>query len=170
MLENIEHRRTRVGAIARIALDVELALVAEGAVEAGAVHAGGGAEIVERGRRESVLWDQIERLAERDFGLVGARPAAAFWCDGGSGFCRRRRSSRFLYHFAINSLTTRYIMRDSIKINRGPKHRTKPPRRLPMDLYFSPLASSLATRIPLYEAAAEPNSLEAAPKPKVVQH
>ena len=76
--ENFMHRRARVVAIALIALDVELALVAERAIEARPVHAGGGAEIVERGRGESVLAKQIERLAERDFGLIGARPPATF--------------------------------------------------------------------------------------------
>src|SRR5258708_35693100 len=102
MLENIKHRRTGIGAIARIALDVELALVAEGAVEAGAVHAGGGAEIVQRGRREPVFTEQIERLAERDFRLVGARPAAAVWRDG-IGVCREPFT--FFDPFSKNPLT-----------------------------------------------------------------
>jgi glutathione S-transferase len=39
-----------------------------------------------------------------------------------------------------------------------------------MDLYFSPLACSLATRISLYEAGAEANYLEVDPKTKVVQN
>ena len=39
-----------------------------------------------------------------------------------------------------------------------------------MDLYFSPLACSLATRIALYEAGAEANFLEVDPKTKVVRH
>ena len=38
-----------------------------------------------------------------------------------------------------------------------------------MDLYFSPLACSMATRIALYEAGAEANYLEVDPKTKVVQ-
>ena len=38
-----------------------------------------------------------------------------------------------------------------------------------MDLYFSPLACSLATRIALYEAGAAANYLEVDPKTKVVQ-
>jgi glutathione S-transferase len=38
-----------------------------------------------------------------------------------------------------------------------------------MDLYFSPLACSLATRIALYEAGVEANYLEVDPKTKVVQ-
>jgi len=38
-----------------------------------------------------------------------------------------------------------------------------------MDLYFSPLACSLATRIALYEAGAEANYFEVDPKTKVVQ-
>ncbi|MGC2779421.1 MAG: glutathione binding-like protein [Bradyrhizobium sp.] len=37
-----------------------------------------------------------------------------------------------------------------------------------MDLYFSPLACSLATRIALYEAGAQANYLEVDPKTKVV--
>ncbi|WP_024507332.1 glutathione binding-like protein [Bradyrhizobium sp. ARR65] len=37
-----------------------------------------------------------------------------------------------------------------------------------MDLYFSPLACSMATRIALYEAGAEANYLEVDPKTKVV--
>src|SRR6266852_4752363 len=39
-----------------------------------------------------------------------------------------------------------------------------------MDLYFPPLACSLATRIALYEAAAEASYLEVDPKTKVVQN
>src|SRR5947209_15080029 len=39
-----------------------------------------------------------------------------------------------------------------------------------MDLYFSPLACSLATRIALYEAGAEANYLEVDPNTKVVQN
>ena len=38
-----------------------------------------------------------------------------------------------------------------------------------MDLYFSPLACSMATRIALYEAGAEAGYLEVDPKTKVVQ-
>jgi glutathione S-transferase len=38
-----------------------------------------------------------------------------------------------------------------------------------MDLYFSPLACSMATRIALYEAGTEANYLEVDPKTKVVQ-
>ena len=37
-----------------------------------------------------------------------------------------------------------------------------------MDLYFSPLACSMATRIAFYEAGANPNFLEVDPKTKVV--
>jgi glutathione S-transferase len=39
-----------------------------------------------------------------------------------------------------------------------------------MDLYFSPLACSLATRIALYEAGAEANYLEVDPRTKLVQN
>jgi glutathione S-transferase len=39
-----------------------------------------------------------------------------------------------------------------------------------MDLYFSPLACSLATRIALYEAGAEANFIEVDPKTKIVQN
>ena len=39
-----------------------------------------------------------------------------------------------------------------------------------MDLYFSPLACSMATRIALYEAAEAANYLEVDPKTKVVQN
>ena len=39
-----------------------------------------------------------------------------------------------------------------------------------MDLYFSPLACSLATRIALYEAGADANYIEVDPKTKVVQN
>ncbi len=38
-----------------------------------------------------------------------------------------------------------------------------------MDLYFSPLACSMATRIALYEAGIEANYLEVDPKTKIVQ-
>ena len=39
-----------------------------------------------------------------------------------------------------------------------------------MDLYFSPLACSLATRIALYEAGAEARYFEVDPKSKIVQN
>lgn len=39
-----------------------------------------------------------------------------------------------------------------------------------MDLYFSPLACSMATRIALYEAGADANYLEVDPKTKMVQN
>src|SRR5437660_1931312 len=61
-------------------------------------------------------------------------------------------------------------MRDSIKINPGPVDGPRPPRRHPMDLYFSPLACSMATRIALYEAGEAANYLEVDPKTKVVQN
>jgi glutathione S-transferase len=41
-------------------------------------------------------------------------------------------------------------------------------KEAPMDLYFSPLACSMATRIALYEASATANYLEIDPKTKVV--
>src|ERR1700709_2576907 len=39
-----------------------------------------------------------------------------------------------------------------------------------MDVYFSPLACSMATRIALYEAGADANYIEVDPKTKVVQN
>jgi glutathione S-transferase len=41
---------------------------------------------------------------------------------------------------------------------------------MPMDLYFSPLACSMATRIALYEAGGNANYLEVDPKTKIVQN
>jgi glutathione S-transferase len=43
-------------------------------------------------------------------------------------------------------------------------------KEAPMDLYFSPLACSLATRIALYEAGAEASYLEVDPKTKIIQN
>src|ERR1700691_6353144 len=43
-------------------------------------------------------------------------------------------------------------------------------KQAPMDLYFSPLACSLATRIALYEGGAEVRYLEVNPKTKIVQN
>jgi glutathione S-transferase len=62
-------------------------------------------------------------------------------------------------------------MRDSIKINTRPPLSTRrvKPRTHPMDLYFSPLACSLATRIALYEAGADATYIEVDPKTKLVQ-
>jgi hypothetical protein len=60
-------------------------------------------------------------------------------------------------------------MRDGIKINTGSAKTEPTPRRLSMDLYFSPLACSLATRIALYEAGADAGYLEVDPKTKIVQ-
>jgi glutathione S-transferase len=60
-------------------------------------------------------------------------------------------------------------MRNSIKINRlGDMSQTA--KEAFMDLYFSPLACSLATRIALYEAGAEARYLEVDPKTKIVQN
>jgi glutathione S-transferase len=68
-------------------------------------------------------------------------------------------------------------MRDSIKINprrfvpaRLIDYPKEPAKEAFMDLYFSPLACSLATRIALYEAGASANYLEVDPKTKVVQN
>jgi len=41
---------------------------------------------------------------------------------------------------------------------------------MPMDLYFSPLACSLATRISLYEAGADAGFIEVDPKTKRIMH
>jgi glutathione S-transferase len=63
-------------------------------------------------------------------------------------------------------------MRDSIKINPAHPHLDalgRTAKEHPMDLYFSPLACSLATRIALYEAGADATYLEVDPKTKVVQ-
>jgi glutathione S-transferase len=59
-------------------------------------------------------------------------------------------------------------MRKSIKINPVRKRRAEA-KEASMDLYFSPLACSMATRIALYEAGAAANYLEVDPKTKVVQ-
>src|SRR6202140_5178700 len=61
-------------------------------------------------------------------------------------------------------------MRNGIKIN--PRFEKPEPsaKEASMDLYFSPMACSLATRIALYEAGAEANYLEVDPKTKVVQN
>jgi hypothetical protein len=105
VLENVDHRRGGVGAVALVGLDVELALVAESPVKARPVHAGGGAEIVERGRGKTAFTKQFERLAERDLGLIGARATAALRGGGRSGPRLLRQLSTFLYHFAKNPLT-----------------------------------------------------------------
>src|SRR6476620_8097325 len=61
-------------------------------------------------------------------------------------------------------------MRNSIKIqSRVAKPHPKAKAAF-MDLYFSPLACSLATRIALYEAGAEANYLEVDPRTKAVQN
>ena len=112
-LENIGHHCTRIGAIALVALDIELPLVTERAVEARPVHTGGGAEIIERGRSKTILSKKIERFAEGDLRLVGARATAPF---RRSTRFHRRQILSFLYHFA-KFLDAIYIMRDSIKIN-----------------------------------------------------
>jgi glutathione S-transferase len=59
-------------------------------------------------------------------------------------------------------------MRDSIKINPGRSSSAQPTKEAPMDLYFSPLACSMATRIALYEAGHEANFIEVDPKTKTV--
>src|SRR5258708_1587597 len=76
----------------------------------------------------------------------------------------------FFVPFRKKSLDAVYIMRNSIKINPGPETSDQTAKETSMDLYFSPLACSLATRIALYEAGAEANFLEVDPKTKVVQN
>src|ERR1700748_211931 len=61
-------------------------------------------------------------------------------------------------------------MRDSIKINSGPCSQAPTAKEAPMDLYFSPLACSMATRIAFYEAGEAANFLEVDPKTKKVQN
>src|ERR1700740_1189913 len=62
-------------------------------------------------------------------------------------------------------------MRDSIKINTWPlSRRATTAKEAPMDLYFSPLACSRATRIALYEAGEAATYLEVDPKTKQVQN
>src|SRR5258708_38700379 len=61
-------------------------------------------------------------------------------------------------------------MRNSIKITPHPKHERKTAEEASMDLYFSPLACSMATRIALYEAGETANYLEVDPKTKLVQN
>ena len=63
-----------VSPIAAIGLDVEGALVAEGAVEARPVEPGRGAELVERGGGEVLLREDIHRPVER--GLLHAKARA----------------------------------------------------------------------------------------------
>ena len=109
--ENVGHRRAGVGAVALVTLDVEFALVAERAVQARPVHAGGGREVVERGRGEAVLAEQVERLRQRHLRLIRARAAAAFRFGGG-----RAPVSCFFVPFRKLFLDAVYIMRNSIKI------------------------------------------------------
>jgi glutathione S-transferase len=67
-------------------------------------------------------------------------------------------------------LDANYIMRNSIKINTGSRNPSQAAKEAQMDLYFSPLACSMATRIALYEAGAAANYLEVDPKTKLMQH
>jgi len=60
-------------------------------------------------------------------------------------------------------------MRDGIKINPASEVEPKPAKETSMDLYFSPLACSMATRIALYEAGASATYWEVDPKTKRVQ-
>jgi hypothetical protein len=98
--EDVAHRGSGIIAVAMITLDVELALVAERPVETWTVHAGGGTEVIQRGRGEAALAEQIERPAKRDVGLIGARPSPPFGLRRG-----RMRLPAFLYHLVKNSLT-----------------------------------------------------------------
>jgi glutathione S-transferase len=59
------------------------------------------------------------------------------------------------------------MVRDAREV-RAPHHEEQ--RRFVMDLYFSPLACSMATRIALYEAGQQANYLEVDPKTKRVQN
>src|ERR1700755_2610323 len=77
---------------------------------------------------------------------------------------RNRRLFVFV-PFRIKFIDAVYIMRDSIKINNAPDGSNQ---EASMDLYFSPMACSLATRIALYEAGVEANFLEVDPKTKQV--
>ena len=76
-------------AVTLVALDVELALVAERAIEARPVHACGRREIVERGRGKAFLPEHVERARQRHLRLIGARPAAALRRGGRANGLRR---------------------------------------------------------------------------------
>jgi glutathione S-transferase len=61
-------------------------------------------------------------------------------------------------------------MRNSIKINPPAGRPDAIAKEAPMDLYFSPMACSLATRIAFYEASVSANYLEVDPKTKTVRN
>jgi len=67
-------------------LHVEIVLVPEGAVEARAIHPGGGGEIVEGCRRKTRRPERLDGLRQSDVRHIGGRTPASFWL--------------FLYHFA----------------------------------------------------------------------
>src|SRR5579863_3981359 len=76
----------------------------------------------------------------------------------------------FFVPFRNKFLDAAYIMRNSIKNNPARKSSSQTAKEAQMDLYFSPMACSLATRIALYEAGAEANFLEVDPRTKLVQN
>src|SRR5215467_11063963 len=76
--------------------EIELALVAERAIEARPIHAGRCAQIVERGRCVAGAPEAFGGALQRDLRIVGARSPAR---------PRLRSLWLFLYHFARNSLT-----------------------------------------------------------------
>jgi glutathione S-transferase len=57
-----------------------------------------------------------------------------------------------------------------MKINRAATGLDQTAKETPMDVYFSPLACSMATRIALYEAGSDANYLEVDPKTKEVRN
>ena len=125
-------------AIAAIGLDVERALVAEGAVQARAVEAGRGAQIVERGRGETVLPEGVHGA-----GRGPSRPRTR--AGGPAGAAARRRKCVIFVPSRIKPLTELYFMRKSTEIARQKIARGE--NR--MDLFFSPLACSMSARIAL---------------------
>jgi hypothetical protein len=77
----------------------------------------------------------------------------------------------FFVPFRNKYLDHIYIMRNGIKINRAViDDAPVAPKEAPMELYFSPMACSLATRIALYEAGAAATYFEIDPKTKLVRN
>src|SRR5580704_7568206 len=98
LLRRKQRRERLVHALSVLAvsLQIERALVAEGAVQARPVQAGRGADVVERGGGETVVPKHVHHLPERRLGLESARPTTP--PRGGL-----RSTHSFLYHVEQNS-------------------------------------------------------------------
>src|SRR5262245_38953502 len=88
---------------------IDRMFVTKCAVEAGAVHAGGGGKLIERRAGKAGRPERLDGLRQSNVRHIGGRATTSFWL--------------FLYHLAKKSVDPTIFVRNSTKINRkGDRH------------------------------------------------